>query len=80
MKWDAKFDGKDYPVEGYPSADTVVLRRKGNKILGTMKKAGNVVSTWHAAVSKDGQVTTVNSVDTTQNNTKEVLIYEKQAN
>jgi len=80
MKWNAKFDGRNYPVDGYPSADTVVLRRRGNKIQGTMKKGGKVVSTWDAAVSKDGQITTVNSVDFTQNNTKEVLIYEKQAN
>ena len=82
MTWDAKFDGKDYPVQGFPPADAVVLRRDGQKILGTMKKAGKAVSTFEATVSKDGKVTTVNAVDLTQKpeDATEVFIYDKQPN
>lgn len=82
MTWDAKFDGKDYPVQGYPPADAVVMHREGEKIQGTMKKAGKVVSTWDATISKDGKITTVNAVDLTAKpeDAKELFIYDKQPN
>src|ERR1700686_2802412 len=39
VAYDAKFDGKDYPVTGLPYADTVSVKRVGaDTIQGTMKK------------------------------------------
>src|SRR5467141_3853980 len=46
IEYDAKFDGKDYPVTGLPYADTVSVKRiDANTIQSTLKKGGQVVMT-----------------------------------
>ncbi len=41
VQYDAKFDGKDYPVTGVPYADMVSVKRVGaDTIESTMKKGG----------------------------------------
>jgi hypothetical protein len=56
---EAKFDGKDYPVTGSSLADTVAYQRVDSHTLkGTVKKAGKVVETETAVVSKDGKTMT----------------------
>ena len=41
VQYDAKFDGKDYPVTGLPYAETVSVKRiDTNTIQSTLKKAG----------------------------------------
>jgi hypothetical protein len=53
----AKFDGKDYPVTGSTSTDTIMLRRISSHALeGTGKKTGKVVSSLQVTVSQDGGI------------------------
>lgn len=55
----AKFDGKDYPVEGSPAADTIAYTRVDrNTISGTGKKNGVVSLTETVTVApKQGNLT-----------------------
>jgi len=53
-------DGKDSPVSGAPSFDTVAVTRVDvNTHTSVAKKAGKTVRTTRSAVSKDGKVMTV---------------------
>jgi hypothetical protein len=59
VQYDAKFDGKDYPVTGIPYADAVSVKRiDANTIEATMKKGGQVTMTVTTKVSKDGKTRT----------------------
>lgn len=59
VQYDAKFDGKDYPVTGLANADTVSVKRMGsNTIQSTFKKGGKVTMTVTSVVSKDGKTRT----------------------
>jgi hypothetical protein len=59
VQYDAKFDGKDYPVTGIPYADIVSVKRVGaDTIESTMKKGGQVTMTVTSTVSKDGKTRT----------------------
>ena len=67
VTYDAKFDGKDYPVTGDPYSDSISFQRvDANTIKGTGKKAGKVVSTFTVVVSSDSKTTTVDFVDSSQ--------------
>ena len=67
VTYDAKFDGKDYPVTGDPNSDSISFQRVDtNTIKGTGKKAGKVVSTFTVVVSSDSKTTTVDFVDSSQ--------------
>jgi len=67
VTWDAKFDGKEYPVLGDPSSDSISLKRvDANTFKAILKKGGKVVSDSTIVVSGDGKTTTVNFVDTSQ--------------
>jgi hypothetical protein len=64
VSYEAKLDGMDYPVTGDPDIDSISLHRVNDrKIEFTTKKAGKVVSTFDATVSKDGQSTMLNGTD-----------------
>ena len=78
--YEAKFDGKDYPVTGDPSTDSISYQRvNANTLKGTAKKDGKVVETFTVTVSKDGKVTTVEFVDNSQGKpVKGVAVYDKQ--
>jgi formylglycine-generating enzyme required for sulfatase activity len=59
VQYDAKFDGKDYPVTGVSYADTVSVKRiDANTIEATMKKGGQVTMTVTTKLSKDGKTRT----------------------
>src|SRR5229473_6445718 len=59
VQYDAKFDGKDYPVTGLPYAETVSVKRiDTNTIQSTLKKAGQVVMTVTSTVSNYGKMRT----------------------
>src|SRR5438552_4492370 len=46
VEWSGKFDGKDYPVTGDPSADTRAYRKLNDRTLEvTVKKSGKVIVT-----------------------------------
>jgi hypothetical protein len=53
---DAKFDGRDYPVNGWPMADVIAYARDGNRISGTAKKNG-IVSLRETIVASDDSLT-----------------------
>jgi hypothetical protein len=56
FEWTGTFDGKDNPVKGDPSRDTVVVKRPDAYTLEiTNKKAGKVTTTIHAVYAKDGK-------------------------
>jgi hypothetical protein len=58
--FDAKFDGRDYPVSGGPSGgNTVSLKRIDANTMETVtKKDGQVVTTVRSVVSPDGKTRT----------------------
>src|SRR5712692_5604046 len=59
VQYDAKFDGKDYPITGVPNADTISVKRiDANTIQSTSKKGGQVTMTVTSTVSKDGKTRT----------------------
>ncbi len=58
--YDAKFDGKDYPVQGDPGHTLVSLKRIGNDTIEeTDKREGKVVGVAKMTVSSDGKWITV---------------------
>ena len=80
ITYEAKFDGKEYPIAGDPYSDSVSLHPVNeNEIEFTIKKAGTVVSKLDVVVSKDGQTTTVNNTDYIDGKEqKGILVYDKQ--
>ncbi|OFW37778.1 MAG: hypothetical protein A3J28_01915 [Acidobacteria bacterium RIFCSPLOWO2_12_FULL_60_22] len=60
ITYTAEYDGKDYPVTGDPSRDTVSMKRiDAYTVEGTSKKAGKVTVIFRHVVSKDGKTLTI---------------------
>jgi hypothetical protein len=80
LSYDAKFDGKEYPVTGDPNSDTVSLHRVSQReVKFTLKKGGKLTSKLDVVVSKDGQTTTVNYTDYNEGKAeKGSAVYDKQ--
>jgi len=80
VTYNAKFDGKDYPVTGDPNSDSISFQRvDANTLKVTSKKAGKVVSTATVVVSKDGKTATVVFVDSSQMQPQSgTAVYDKQ--
>jgi ABC-type sugar transport system substrate-binding protein len=81
VAYDAKFDGKDYPVTGVSGADTVSVKRVGaDTIQATMKKGDNVVMTVTSKVSADGKTrtSTFHGKDAQGQTVHNVVVYDKQ--
>ena len=80
----ANYDGKDNPISGTGApngADTIAIKRvNANTQSTTLKKAGKVVQTSQAVVSKDGKVTTITSKGTNVKGepTNNVAVWDKQ--
>jgi hypothetical protein len=54
--YDAKFDGKDYPIQGDPGHTMVSLKRIGDDTIEeTDKRDGKVVGVYRMTISKDGK-------------------------
>ena len=80
-EWTGKFDGKDYPVTGDPSADTRAYRRINSRTLAlTNKKGGKVVLTGRIVVSADGKSRTVTTSGTNAKGkrVRNAAVYDKQ--
>jgi hypothetical protein len=76
----ANFDGKDAPLTGSATADTVSLRRiNANTVERTDKKAGKVVQTITRVLSADGKTLTITAkgTDAQGRAVNNVTIYEK---
>jgi hypothetical protein len=80
ISYEAKFDGKDYPVTGDPMSDSISYHRvSANTLTGDLKKSGKVIGKFRVVVSKDGKVTTVDFTDYSQAKPlKSVYVYDKQ--
>jgi hypothetical protein len=77
--YDAKFDGKDYPVEGDPGHTMISLKRVGNDTIEeTDKRNGKIVSISRMTVSKDGKSIEVEYTDK-ERGTKTTYTMEKQS-
>jgi hypothetical protein len=80
VSYDAKFDGKNYPVTGDPSTDSVSYQRvNATTLKGKTKKDGKVAMDATIVVSKDGKTTTVNYTDYSQPKpAKGTSVYDRQ--
>jgi hypothetical protein len=80
-RWTAYFDGKDYPVTGDPSSDTISLKRVDRfNTEGTFKKGGKVTGHVTRVVSQDGKVwmLTVEGTDAQGKPYSSVLVFDKK--
>jgi hypothetical protein len=81
VEYDAKFDGKDYPVTGLPYGDTVSVKRiDANTIQATIKKGDQAVMTVTSKVSTDGKTrtSTFKGKDAQGRALNNVVVYDKQ--
>jgi hypothetical protein len=81
VEYDAKFDGKDYPITGAPNADTISVKRiDAHTIQSTAKKGGEVVMTVTSTISKDGKTrtSTFKGKDAQGRDVNNVVVYDKQ--
>jgi hypothetical protein len=81
VAYTAKYDSKDYPVTGVPSADMVAVKRiDASTTQSTLKKAGQVVMTVSSVVSQDGKTrtSTFKGKDAQGNDVNNVVVYDKQ--
>jgi hypothetical protein len=59
-EWTGKFDGKDYPLTGDPSADTRSYKTINDRTMElTNKKDGKVTSSGRIVISPDGKTRTL---------------------
>jgi hypothetical protein len=80
-EWTGKFDGKDYPVTGDPTADTRSYKRINDHTLAlTNTKDGKVTTTGRITVSADGKTRTVTTSgkDASGKKTESTAVYNKQ--
>ncbi len=80
-QWTAYFDGKDYPVTGDPTSDTISLKRIDQfHTEGTFKKAGKLTGRVTRVVSTDGKVwtLTVEGTDAQGKPYSSVLVFDKK--
>jgi hypothetical protein len=81
VEYNAKFDGKDYPVTGAPGADMVSVKRiDTNTVEATLKNAGQTVMTVRSTVSKDGKTRTsvFKGKDAQGHDVNNVVVYDKE--
>jgi hypothetical protein len=80
-EWTGKFDGKDYPITGDPTADARSYKVvDDHKLDMTGKKNGKVVNNGHVEVSKDGKTRTLHltATDPSGKKVSGVSMYDKQ--
>jgi hypothetical protein len=80
ITFDAKTDGKDYPLSGTSNADMISAKRiNANTIETTWKKGDKTVMKTHGVVSSDGKTRTVtfNGTDAQGHKVHNVVVYEK---
>ena len=81
VEYSAKYDGKDYPMRGLPSADTITLKRIDRSTFETTnKKDGKEIMTIKSVVSKDGKTRTTywNGHDAKGADISWIMVYERQ--
>jgi hypothetical protein len=81
ITWTGKYDGKDYPVTGDPTADMRSYKMvDSHTLMLTSRKAGKVVNTIRVVVSPDGKTRTVTTTSTDDKGVKttSTSVYVKQ--
>jgi hypothetical protein len=80
-EWTGKFDGKDYPLNGDPNADTRSYKKINDHTLElTNKKGGKTTATGRIVISADGKsrTVTVKATDPTGKKMEFTSVYDKQ--
>jgi hypothetical protein len=80
-EWTGKFDGKDYPLTGDPSADTRSYKVVNDSTTDlTNKKGGKTTLSGRIVVSADGKSRsiTVSGTDSKGMKVKYTAVYDKQ--
>ena len=80
-EWTGKFDGKDYPLTGDPTADSRAYKQVSTHVLAlTNKKDGKVVVTGRITVSADGKTRTLTTSlkDASGKPVHSSAVYDKQ--
>ena len=80
-EWTGKFDGKDYPITGDPTADLRAYTRVDDHTLAlTNKKSGLVALTGRIVISADGKTRTLTTsgTDAKGNKISSTAVYDKQ--
>ena len=76
--WEAKLDGKEYPVKGIYASETVSVKQLGDRAIEvTYKRDGKLYSVQKITVSPDGKKMTTVS-DNKQSGRVSTLVDEKQ--
>jgi hypothetical protein len=79
-EWTGKFDGKDYPVTGYPDSDACSFTKVNDRTMDyTIKNHGKVTVAGHIVVAPDGKSRTVTTTGTNPKGKKfkSVAVYDK---
>jgi hypothetical protein len=80
-RWEvtAKYDGRDYPVKGDPSRDTVAMTKVDRNTVDIVnKKAGAVVSRMRIVVATDGKSRTNTVTDPSGQKTTAMLVFDRR--
>ena len=80
-EWTGKFDGKEYPLTGDPTADSRSYKMIDDHTLDlASKKGGKVTNTGHVVVSLDGKTRTLHlsATDSSGKKVSGVSMYDKQ--
>jgi hypothetical protein len=80
-EWTGKFDGKDYPLTGDPTADSRSYKMIDEHTLDlTNKKGGKVTTSGKVEVSRDGKTRTLHltATDPSGKKVSGVSMYNKQ--
>lgn len=80
-EWTGKFDGKDHPLTGDPTADTRSYKQvNANTVELTNKHEGKSIMTGRVVVSEDGKTRTVTTKGTDDAGKKvaNTAVYDKQ--
>jgi hypothetical protein len=80
-EWTGKFDGKDYPLTGDPTADSRSYKKVDDRTTElTNRKDGKVVATGKIVLSADGKTrtVTVSGTDPKGNKVTSTAVYDKQ--
>ena len=79
-RWEvmAKYDGRDYPVKGDPSRETVAMTKVDQNTVDIVnKKGGAVVSRMRIVVAADGKSRTNTVTDPSGQKTTAVLFFDR---
>lgn len=79
--WTGKFDGKDYPLTGDPTADSRMYTKVNDRTLNLTNKMGDkVVTTGTITVSADGKTRTLKTsgTNTAGEKVSSTALYDKQ--